>query len=98
MAQSKKTRTNIDLIHTASKIVDSMFPAGVAGKGPGAGSMPSGQTEGKKKKNLKGKAKSAKAAKVPGKSGKVGYRGAKKRSGSGGVTKTRGSARAGRGG
>ena len=49
MAQSKKTRTNIDLIQTANSIVDAMFPAGVAGKGPGAGSMPGGGTEKKGK-------------------------------------------------
>ena len=97
MAQSKKTRTNIDLIHTASKIVDSMFPAGVAGSGPGAGSMPGGQTEGKKKKNLKGKAKATRGAKIKASVHRA--HGKKSKSdGSGGVTRTRGSARSGRGG
>ena len=95
MAQSKKTRTNIDLIQTASKIVDAMFPAGVGGRGPGAGSMPGseGDKRGKLQK-IKGKAKMTKGARAI-KSG-VTRGGTKKRNGSGGVTKARGTARASR--
>tara|TARA_R100001082_G_scaffold18665_1_gene9230 strand:+ start:1569 stop:1859 length:291 start_codon:yes stop_codon:yes gene_type:complete len=96
MAQSKKTRTNIDLIQTASKIVDAMFPAGVGGRGPGAGSMPGGGTEKKGKlQKIKGKAKMTKGAKAA-KVGSVTRGGRKKKGGSGGITKTRGTARASR--
>jgi hypothetical protein len=95
MAQSKKTRTNIDLIQTASKIVDAMFPAGVGGRGPGAGSMPGGGTEKKGKlQKIKGKVKMTKGART----GKVGgvTRTSKKKEGMGGKTRTRSTARASR--
>ena len=85
---SKKTRTNIDLIQTASSIVDAMFPAGVAGKGPGAGSTPGGGSS-LKQKGLKA---------LKGKVGKVAIRSGhpkgKRKQGGGGKAGVRSSARA----
>ena len=85
MANSEKK--HIDLIQTAEAIVDAMFPAGVAGRGPGAGSDPRAAQQ------QKGKQK-AKRAKLGTKVVKFAGVKSKRKQGGGGKTKTRASARA----
>ena len=84
MAKSEKK--HINLIQTAESIVDAMFPAGVAGKGPGAGSDPRAahQQRGKQK------AKRGKLGTIPTTKGLR----RKSKQGGGGTTASRGTARA----
>ena len=83
MANSEKK--HINLIQTAEAIVEGMFPAGTAGKGPGAGSDPRATAQ---QKGLK-KAKRGKlGTKVVGLGGKN-----KRKQGGGGSKATRGTAR-----
>ena len=81
MAKSEKK--HINLIQTAEAIVEGMFPAGTAGKGPGAGSGP----EGKSLKVGKGKRGAALTVKGPGAAK------AKRKQGGGGKAGTRDTAR-----
>ena len=83
MAKSEKK--HINLIQTAESIVDAMFPAGVAGKGPGAGSDPRAaqQQRGKQK---------AKRGKLGTRPMTAGFRG-KRKQGGGGTKASRSSAR-----
>ena len=84
MAKSEKK--HINLIQTAEVIVEGMFPAGVAGRGPGAGSDPRAaqQQRGQQK---------AKRGKLGTRPVTKGLR-SKRKQGGGGTKKTRGSARA----
>ena len=84
MAKSEKK--HINLIQTAESIVDAMFPAGTAGRGPGAGSDPRAVTQ---QKGLK-KGKRGKALTVRG----FGAAKAKRKQGGGGKAATRDTARA----
>ena len=86
---AKKTRKNIDLIQTASSIVNAMFPAGATGKGPGRGSNPGGDSGPKQKgpKSFKGK-----VGKVP--VARSSHPKSKRKQGGGGKAGVRGSARA----
>ena len=85
MANSEKK--HIDLIQTAEAIVDAMFPAGVAGRGPGAGSDPrvAAQEKGLKK---------SKRGKLGTKSVKFGGTKARRKQGGGGTKAGRGTSRA----
>ena len=86
MANSEKK--HINLIQTAEAIVEGMFPAGTAGRGPGAGSDPRVTAQ---QKGLK-KAKRGKlGTKAVGLGGK-----AKRKQGGGGSKATRHTARASR--
>ena len=83
MANSEKI--HINLIQTAEALVEGMFPAGTAGKGPGAGSDPRATAQ---QKGLK-KAKRGKlGTRAVGLGGK-----AKRKQGGGGTKAGRGTAR-----